>query len=426
MHVAYIHQHFSTKQGTTGTRSYEMSQRLIAAGHRVTMICGQYDVSDVGKAATGEVAELEVDGIRVQCIPEPYSNRMGFARRVLAFGRFARAATKIVSRLDADLVFATSTPLTVGLPGMKAARRLGVPFVFEVRDLWPELPVAMGIVRNPLLRWYLERMERRIYFAASHIVALAPGIKEGICRTGYPASQVSMIPNSSDLDLFRPDDGSLDDDPRFGSPGDFRLVFTGAHGLANGLDAVLDAAAELKRRGEAGIRFVFIGKGGQRERLMQRSRQEGLDGLVSWMESIPKHDLARVLPRMDVGMMILKNVPAFYYGTSPNKFFDYIASGLPVLNNYPGWLAGMITENRCGVVVPPDDPRAFADAIVYLRDHRQEASDMGRRGRELAEREFSRDKLASDLVKVLECARLTQTSDAAYPGRDVAARDFIL
>jgi len=403
MHVAYIHQHFSTPKGATGTRSYEMSERLIAAGHRVTMICGDYAVGDRAASTGTGVSEYEVDGIHVVRIAEPYGNEMSFARRILAFGRFARRAAPLVAATKADLVFATSTPLTVGLPGKKAARELAVPFVFEVRDLWPELAIAMNVVRNPLLKWYTRRMERTIYAAADRIIALAPGIKEGVCKTGYPAARVDMIPNSADLDLFGPSDEPLDDD-RFGSPDEFRLVFTGAHGLANGLIAVLAAAVELKRRGVAGIRFVFIGQGSQRERLIALANEQGLSDRISWVPSIPKEELAHVLPRFDVGMMILANIPSFYYGTSPNKFFDYIACGLPVLNNYPGWLAGMIEKHRCGIVVPPDDPKAFADAVLNLRDRRDELPKMGERSRQLAEAHFSRDRLGEAFVETLQRA----------------------
>lgn len=367
------------------------------------MICGAYEAGDQRADSGQRVSQCEIDGIQVLRIAEPYANRMGFARRVLAFGRFARTATRVVSRLDADLVFATSTPLTVGIPGMKGAKRLQVPFVFEVRDLWPELAIALGVIKNPLLKWYTRRLERSIYRASDRIIALAPGIKEGICRTGYSPDRVAVIPNSCDLDLFRPNDERLDD-PRFGSPDEFRLIFTGAHGLANGLDAVLDVAMELKRRGIKGIRFVFIGEGGQRDALMRRSQIAGLDSVVTWATPIPKTELARLLPRMDVGLMILKNVPAFYYGTSPNKFFDYIASGLPVLNNYPGWIAEVINKNNCGVVVTPDDPRAFADAVVQLRDCREKLVEMGRRSRRVAESQFSRDLLGDQLLTVLESA----------------------
>lgn len=401
MHVAYIHQHFSTKSGKTGTRSYEMAQRLLANGHQVTMICGVNDATQAVLKTNDRVTEQEIDGIRVMCISEPYENKMSFYRRLMAFGRFARAAERVVRGLTPDLVFATSTPLSVGLPGMKGARHHDVPFVFEIRDLWPELPIAMGVLKNPLLKGYARHLERKLYFAAEQVVALSPGIRDGVCSTGYPRKQVTMIPNGCDLDLFQPDEAPLSDE-RFGSDDELRCVFTGAHGLANGLDAVLDAARVLKDRGETGIRLVFIGTGREKPRLVERSQQDGTIEMISWCDPVPKAELAAVLPRMDVGLMILKNVPAFYYGTSPNKFFDYISCGIPVLNNYPGWLADMITDHECGRVVPPDDAEAFADALVWFRDHRDELPAMGVRGRKLAEAEFARDKLAGQFVETLE------------------------
>ncbi len=401
MHVAYIHQHFATRQAASGTRSYEMSRSLIAAGHRVSMICGVNDATDRALEHSQRINEMEIDGIRVYCIAERYENKMGFARRIWSFFSFARTAARIVADLDADLVFATSTPLTVGIPGMRGSRRLGVPFVFEVRDLWPDVPVALGVLKSRTLIWSARRLERKIYSRASRIIALSPGMADGIRRTGYPGERVAMIPNSCDLDLFVPTDKPLED-ARFGPAGELKLVFTGAHGLANGLDAVVDAAAELKRRGETGIRFIFIGQGGQRDRLIQRCRAEGLQDYTTWLTFISKLELARHLPRMDVGMMILKNAPDFYYGTSPNKFFDYIASGLPVINNYPGWVADMINEYGCGIAVAPDDPSAFADAVVQLRDDPDGRRRMGARARQLAEDRFDRRELGRRFVGVLE------------------------
>jgi glycosyltransferase involved in cell wall biosynthesis len=404
MHIIYIHQHFATKQGATGTRSYEMSQRLIRAGHRVTMICGEYAPGGVRAHAGSSITEHDIDGIHVLQVAEPYANQMGLLRRALAFGRFARTATRIIKTLQADLVFATSTPLTVGIPGMKGSRHLRVPFVLELRDIWPEGLVSAGVLKNPLVIWYARRLERKLYAAADHIIALAPGIKDAVVREGRSPDDITMIPNGCDLDLFKPDPAPLDD-PRFGPPGVFRAVFTGAHGMVNGLDAVLDAAVELKRRGESGIQFVFIGSGSQRDRLIERSRRDGIDDLCTFVASMPKLELARIIARMDVGLMILKNAPALYYGTSPNKFFDYIAAGLPVLNNYPGWLADMIDEHKCGLAVPPGDATAFAQALVWLRDHPAERADMGRQARMLAEAEFSRELLGTCFVQALERTR---------------------
>lgn len=407
MHVVYIHQHFSTTQGSTGTRSYEMSLRLIEAGHRVTMICGSYASADgspqESTGAAGGVVESDVDGIRVLRVGEPYADNMSFARRVGAFLRFARAAGRLACAVDGDLVLASSTPLTVGLAGLRAKKRRNIPFVFEVRDLWPEVPIAMGALRNPLLRWYARRLEKRIYKGADRVIALSPGMRDGVCRVGYPRGLVTVIPNACDLELFEPG-GSVVDDPRFGSADECRFLFAGAHGLVGGLDAILDAVVELKRCGDSGIRVVFVGRGRERDRLMRRSRDEGLDPWISWVGPLSKIELARVMPAMNVGVMTVRNIPALF-AASPNKFFDYIASGLPVLMNYPGWLADLVREHHCGLVVPQDDPAAFARAMVYLRDDPDMRRQMGRRSRALAEAEFSRDALARRFIEVLEPAQ---------------------
>ena len=404
MHIAYIHQHFSTTHGTTGTRSYEMSLRLIEAGHRVTMICGDYASGDATRASTtgslGGVKVCDMDGIRIVHVHVPYSDQMGFARRVLAFLHFAREAGHLASKLDADLVLASSTPLTVGLAGLRAKDRLKIPFVFEVRDLWPAVPIAMGALRNPLLRWYARRMEARIYNGADRIIALSPGMRDGVCDLGYSRRRISLIPNACDLDLFTPSDEPLED-PRFGSPDACRFLFAGAHGLVGGLNAILDAVGELKRRNERRIRIVFVGQGRERARLMTRSRCEGLDPWITWVGPMSKIELARVMPRMNVGLMTVRPIPALF-AASPNKFFDYIASGLPVVMNYPGWLADLVRDHDCGIAVPADDPSALADAMVFLRDDADQRARMGRRARELAETEFSRDELAHRFVGVLE------------------------
>jgi len=401
MHIIYIHQHFQTRQDCSGTRSYELAMRLIAAGHEVTMISGASLGSGDRVGLVGETKTVDVDGIRVIYINEAYNNALGFWQRVACFRRFADKARRAVRDVNADVVFATSTPLTVGIPGMKVARRLGVPFVFEVRDLWPELPISMGIIRNPVMKWYLRRMERKIYYAAAHCVALSPGMKEGIAATGYPSDRITLIPNASDLELFRPD-RSLPREQWLGDASCCRFVFSGAHGLANGLDALIDAAAELKRRGESGIQFVCVGDGRLKPDHILRTKELALERFLVWHDLLSKTEFARLLPTFDVGLMLLKNVPGFYNGTSPNKFFDYIACGLPVLNNYPGWLAGMIDAHDFGKVVPPDDPGAFADACIWFRDHAAERSAMGGRARRYAETHCSRETMGDHFVKTLE------------------------
>jgi glycosyltransferase involved in cell wall biosynthesis len=406
MHIIYIHQYFTTPDQCGGTRSYEMSKRLIAAGHRVSMICGTTDTMNI-QGKTGTLIRSNIEGIDVYRIIEPYSNSMGFVWRWYHFMRFAKKALKIAKTIkEVDLVFATSTPLTVGDPGRKAAKYHHCPFIFEVRDLWPEAPIDLGLLKNPILIYYLKCMELRAYRTATHCIGLSPRMVEGIAETGFPSEKITMIPNGSDLDAFVPSQCNTDieAEQRFGKSGDIRFVYAGAHGLANGLHNVLESINILKQKNIQGVHFNFIGEGGKRDGLIQQSEEYSLQDYISWIPHMTKKELCHYLPQMDVGMLVFKNNPTIYRGTSPNKFFDYIASGIPVLTNYPGWLAGYINERQCGKVVPPDNPEAFADAVIDLMNQRNELKTMGSNARKLAEEVFSRDLLGKRFVETLENA----------------------
>jgi len=399
MHVLYFHQFFGIPKGSAGTRSYEFAKRLVANGHQVTMVCGSLASGKTGLEGPFENGRRTgvVDGIRVIELDLPIANQTSLAGRFVSFLKFGWRSVAVAMKENYDVVFATSTPLTAGIPGIFARRFRKKPFVFEVRDLWPELPVAMGAVKNPILIWGMALIEKSSYRAADRCIGLSPGIVKGIARL-YPEDKIAMIPNSCDLDVFDVPTQPFDW-PEPIKPGDFKAVFTGTHGLANGLGSLLDAAAELKRRGRNDIKIICIGDGREKEALVARAKAEGLDNCV-FLNSVPKTQLVNALHSADVGLMILKNVPAFYYGTSPNKFFDYLASGLPVLNNYPGWLAGMIEEHNCGRVVPPDDAASFATAMEKMAADRDALAEMGKNARELAN-EFSRDKLAVQFEAVI-------------------------
>lgn len=397
MHILYFHQHFTTPRGSVGIRSYEMARRLIARGHRVTMVCGSYSLANTGLAepfVRGRRRGM-VDGIEVIEFDLHYSNADGFVARTMLFLRYAWGGIRVAMTERYDLVFATSTPLTAGIPAIFARLLRRKPFVFEVRDLWPELPREMGVIKNPLVLGAMSALEWLSYHVADRCVALSPGIARGIARRGIPAERITTIPNGCDLELFG--DTAARWRPVGVAGTDLLAIFTGAHGMANGLDAVLDAAAVLKARGRADIKIALVGEGKLKGALKDRADREQL-GNVLFLDALPKAQLAGLMAGSDVGMQILANVPAFYYGTSPNKFFDYIAAGLPVLNNYPGWLAEMIAADDIGFVVPPDDPAAFADALVLAADRRADLKPKGKRGLQLAERQFDRRKLADQWV----------------------------
>ena len=402
MKVLYFHQHFSTPSGATGTRSYEMAQQLISRGHSVLMVCGSFQGGVSGLTVGFKKGSRRgiVNGLEVLEFQLPYSNIDSFLKRTGIFLRFALSSIRVVLSEKYDLVFATTTPLTAGIPGIVARWFRSKPFVFEVRDLWPELPKAMGVIRNPVVLKLMSILEWVSYHSANRCVGLSPGIVEGIKKCGIKEELVTMISNGCDLDLFSNAQPAAIKGVK---KSDFVAIFTGTHGLANGVNAALDAAQELKNRNRQDIKLCFIGSGRLKPDLIDQAKRDELDNCI-FLDPIPKAELAACLKRADLGMQLLKNIPSFYYGTSPNKFFDYLATGLPVLNNYPGWLADLIKDNQCGFAIPPDSPSAFADALEAAVDDRVSLKEMGQHSVELAGRLFDRNKLADQFVNWLEGA----------------------
>ena len=397
MKVLYFHQHFVTPKGAGAIRSYAMARKLIEQGHTVTMVCGSNTTGTTGLEGSFHRGQRRgtVDGIKVVELDLAYSNNDGFMKRALTFLLFAWRSIIIALTEKYDVVFATTTPLTAGIPGIFARWLRKKPFVFEVRDLWPELPREMGVITNPAVLWAMGILEWASYRSANRLVGLSPGIVEGIRKRGVPAERIALIPNGCDLDIFT--EKAKPWLPIGVLESDLVAVFAGTHGVANGLDAVLDAAMELKRRERTNIKILLIGDGKLKPALQARAQRENLTNVV-FHDPVKKADLAGLMRAADLGMQVLANVPAFYYGTSPNKFFDYISAGLPVLNNYPGWLAEMIEREQCGFVVPPADAVAFAKALEQAADDRELLPAMGQRAKALAKREFDREIMASEWV----------------------------
>lgn len=408
MRILYMHQYFATRKSYTGTRSYEFARYLIAKGHEVTMITsGRFNDQFPVPAGRGYTETL-TEGIRVVPIDAAYNDPlvgtgMPGWKRMLEFLSFARLAGKVGRRLARpDVVFATHTPLPIGLAGMKVARHFRVPFVFEVRDVWPDALVNCGALTNPLGIWYLRRMARRIYAAATHIVALSPGMKRSIVRAGVAGNRITVIPNASDLDLFHPGlDGSAVR-RRLGLQDRFTAVYFGAMGLANGLEYVVEAARVLARRGNRRIVIVLHGGGGRRARLEKLVRDCGLDNVV-FSDPVPdKADVARIAAASDVCMTIYRACREQSW--SPNKMFDSLAAGKPVVVNVPGWLKETVEGNACGVFVDPAEAESLAEALENLAANPQLCRTMGANARALAERQFDRRKLAGRLEQVLLAA----------------------
>jgi glycosyltransferase involved in cell wall biosynthesis len=401
MKILYFHQHFSTPQGATGIRSYKMAKRLIKKGHDVTMVCGSYSGGDTGLSTTFTNGQRSgnVDGIHVIEFSLDYSNSQTFLQRTLAFSKFAYKSIKLSLTLEYDVVFATTTPLTAALPGIFARWLRRKHFIFEVRDLWPELPKEMGVIKNPIILGLLSILEWVAYKSAHGHIGLSPGIVKGIARYLPKDSKIANIPNGCDLGIF----SAVGDhwQPINIQDDDFVAIFTGTHGQANGLENILAAAKVLQEKNINNIKIILIGQGKLKPVLQAQATSQQLNNVI-FLDPVNKEKLAQLMTRANVGLQLLANIPAFYYGTSPNKFFDYIAAGLPVINNYPGWLAELITQYQCGVAVPADNNNALAQALIDLNLARDKLPDMSENALRLAREKFDRQILSDKFVQYIE------------------------
>ncbi len=406
----YIHQYFCLPSGKDGIRSYKNAIALYKAGFEVTILCinnGRNSLKNTLNKNLKKSTKKNVfffQGLKIVQLDIDYSNYMGLFKRSIVFLKFAFISTFYSLFNKFDVVFATSTPLTVAIPGIFSKILLRRKFVFEVRDSWPELPYQMGLLPNKFVYYSLLILEKLAYVSSDFCIGLAPGICEIIESKGINKSKIINIPNSCDIDIFQPLEQEKIKNPQlindYFSSNDFVAAFTGAHGIANGLESVLDVAMILKKRKVNHIKFLFIGDGKVKEKLKHIKMKNNLSNCF-FMEPIKKEKLASILKNsVHVGMMVLKNIEAFYNGTSPNKFFDYIASGLPVINNYPGWIANIIYENQIGICVQPNEPDQFADALIKISENKELKLQMSINAEKLAQTTFSRDRMTEQITNI--------------------------
>jgi glycosyltransferase involved in cell wall biosynthesis len=401
MHIVYIHQYYCNPGMTGGIRSYEQARRLVARGHTVDVLTT--DITP-GRRQLGW-RTTEEDGVRVHWFSIPYSNHMSYARRLRAFAEFMLLATAKATRLRADLVFATSTPLTVAVPGVLAARLRRVPFVFEVRDLWPEAPIAMGALRHPVARRLAGALADFAYRNATEVIALSPGMAAGVTAR-RPGTRTTMIPNAADMSLFASVDAA--DVHRFRAQhrwlGDRPLlVYTGALGAVNGLDYLIRAARRLHER-DPQARVLIVGHGKEWEQTRQLAAGFGLLGTsVHMWEKVPKADLPVILGAATMSSSFVRPVRALW-DNSANKFFDALAASRPIAINYGGWQADLLTETGAGLVLDAND----ADkAGIQLADHLRDEDWLARArtaAHRLAVERFSRDLLFDQFAEVIDRA----------------------
>ena len=400
MHILLIHQAFASLDEPGGTRHHELALHLAERDHRVTIIASP--VSYLTGKAMSPPSSPGGDG-KVQIL-RAYTYaalHKSFVHRMLAFFSFMFSSFWLGLKVkDVDLVWGTSPPIFQGVTAWALARVKRVPFLFEVRDLWPAFAVAVGVLKNPTLIRMSEWLERFLYTRAARVMVNSPGFVEHV--RGRGAARVELVPNGADTRMFDPSARGEAFRQKHGLAGKFIALYAGAHGMSNDLGVVLDAAARLTDCPETVI--VLLGDGKEKPSLMARANDMGLKNVV-FLPSIPKTEMGEALAASDACIGILKPVE-MYKTVYPNKIFDYLAAGRPVVLAMEGVIREVVQAADAGIVIPPGDAdarvTAMADAIRLLSNHCAKGQRMGLSGRAFVEQFFDRVKLAEKLRVIVE------------------------
>ncbi len=386
MKVLILHQYFNTPQTGGPLRSYYLARALADRGITTAVITTHN--------GTGFRKE-SIEGIEVHYLPIPYSNSFGFLKRVSSFLKFVFSIVKAAAQFrDYDSCYAISTPLTIGLAAIWIKWRYKIPYIFEVGDLWPEAPIQVGIVKNPLLKKILYQLERSIYKRAKLIVALSDSIRESIADK-VPGKQIEVISNMADTDYYQPSDKSPSLEKKFGVQNKFVLSYIGTFGLANGLEQILTCAQAVKNEP---IHFILCGEGARHEDLLAYAKHRQLNN-VSFVSMRDRNGVNEVLNVTDAAFISYQPLPVLETG-SPNKYFDALAAGKMIVVNFGGWIKNEIEESGCGIYVNPAAPDDFSNKIRFALRDQKELKKLQRAARNLAENRYSRRQLSECFVKI--------------------------
>jgi glycosyltransferase involved in cell wall biosynthesis len=402
--LIYLHQYFSIPKVAGGTRSWEFSTRLVRDGWEVRMISGDSEIHNIAQDEILKYFATEIGQFKLKPIPLKYSNNMSYSRRILAFLKFALTSSlEVLREPKANLTFATSTPLTIAIPALLRKWLCGTPYVFEVRDLWPELPIAVKAINSPIVIFLARQLERIAYHHAAHIVALSPGMKAGIIKQGIAPEKVEVIPNACDNDRFNvPESVGLEflkQHPELsGGP---LIVYTGTLGYINGVSYFAHLANQMQNLiPEA--KFLVVGAGACENEVREISQELGILGKNFWMwESIPKAQMPGLLSASTVATSLFLPIPEMEHN-SANKFFDGLAAGRPIAINYGGWQKEILENSGAGISIPGNDPQAGAIQLTQFLNSPERLQRARIAARKLADTEFDRDLLYKKLANVFQ------------------------
>lgn len=405
MHILFLTDNFPPETNAPASRTYEHAKCWVAAGHRVTVVTGAPNFPS-GRIHAGYRNRLwqreTMDGIDVVRVWTYITANEGFLKRTLDYVSFmvsAILASPFLSR--PDVIVATSpqffTPCAAWVVSLLRRR----PFVFELRDLWPDSIVAVGAMRETRAIGWLRKLEYLLYRRAARIVSVTQSFKRVLIANGIDANKIAVVPNGVDLDTYLPGPKPEELARRLGIEGKFVAAYVGTVGMAHGIGTLLDAAKALL--GRADIAFVVVGPGAEQAALAEKSRREGLTNVV-FVGAVSKAEVREYWRLCDVAVVLLRDAPLFRH-VIPSKMFEAMGMERSIILGVRGESEEILLESGAGITIPPEDAAALARSVAELADDRGRCTALGLKGRRFASEKFSRETLAMEMLAELEQVR---------------------
>jgi glycosyltransferase involved in cell wall biosynthesis len=389
MKILYLHQYFMKPEQGGAIRSFNLAKALATAGHEVILITSHNEK---------EYKEEKLEGFTVHYLPVYYENSLGFFSRILSFIRFSYKAFRLASCISGiDLCYAASTPLTIGIPALLLKRKYKIPYYFEVGDLWPEAPIQMGVIRNPILKKILYWFEWKVYKEADKIIPVSPGMQEGVEKV-IKGKSIELIPNMADCHFFIPEIGDEILLKKYNLEGKFVITYFGAIGKSNRLEYFVEIAKLCKDKGLNKIKFLLAGKGSELSKIEEMVAKYNLDNLL-FLGFQNKMGIRKILSVTDATYTSFAKIPILQTN-SPNKFFDSLAAGKLSIVNTSTWLKELVEKNDCGFYADPEKPEDFVSKVTPFLSDSERLKQYKANARLLAKKEFSVEVLSGKFTKL--------------------------
>ncbi|HNP19249.1 MAG TPA: glycosyltransferase family 4 protein [Fulvivirga sp.] len=382
MRICLVHQYYKTPQSGGAIRSYYIAKYLTEKGHEVTVITARNN-----KAYSVD----KEDGYEVHNLPIYYSNHLSFLSRIHAFLLFVWSTNRLMKKLPRfDLNYVISTPLSTGLIALKSKKRTKTPYIFEVGDLWPDAPIQLGVIKNPLFKWLTYRFEKKVYRHAQSVVALSPDIKENILAK-VPKQKVGVITNLADLKYFNPGKSLKPIEKE-----KFVIAYLGSMGMANHLEYLVDVAKALSS--DTRLQFIIMGEGARHEAIEKKISQEKVNN-IQFLPQRDKKGVLELMNEVDAIYVSFLKAPILSSG-SPNKFFDGLAAGKLIIINFKGWIKTLIEKHECGFYHDPTQPKDFFELVKPYIERKEKLAEAQQNARILAE-QFTPEVQLSQLDEII-------------------------